>query len=88
VNSIEILSESQMKLVISTLSGQKFKARTCLIRAQIGLESTNLTFEFTRKFKQNDETESKVDYFYVKNTVLSLKTSSYTKNSLTIIGVI
>jgi hypothetical protein len=55
-NSIRILSENQIKVVVSALSGQKLKATRRLITAQIGLESANLTFVFTTRFQQIDET--------------------------------
>jgi antitoxin component of RelBE/YafQ-DinJ toxin-antitoxin module len=45
-----------MKLVVSALTDQKLKARTRLVTAQIGLDSTNLTFLFTSKFEQIDGT--------------------------------
>jgi hypothetical protein len=44
-NSIETLSESQMKFVISALLDQKFRATRRLVTAQIGLELANLTFQ-------------------------------------------
>jgi antitoxin component of RelBE/YafQ-DinJ toxin-antitoxin module len=44
-----------MKLVISALTDQKLKAKTRLVTAQIGLDSTNLTFLFTSKLMENDE---------------------------------
>jgi hypothetical protein len=45
-----------MKFVVSALSGKKIKAARRLITAQIGLESTNLTFVFTTRFQEIDET--------------------------------
>jgi hypothetical protein len=50
------VSENQIKLVFSALLDQKFRAARRLITAQIGLESANLTFVFTTRFKQIDET--------------------------------
>jgi hypothetical protein len=45
-----------MKVVVSALSGQKLKATRRLVTAQIGLELANLTFVFTKRFQQIDET--------------------------------